>query len=155
MKDMQADGETIVGKVLGIALRCPDKAQMTPVSQARAIENGGLEGDLAVSPERGVTFISQAQWRTVISELGANLPWWTRRANVLVDAPSLAHLIGRRIRVGEMEVQIIAETRPCGLMDKLHMGLKDTLKPYCRAGVYGRVIKSGLFEIGNQVVMID
>ena len=147
-------GNKIVGKVLGIALRCKDKTKMTPVSSARAAVDGGLDGDNPVSPDRGITFIAQGQWQTTINELGVDLPWWTRRANVLIDAPALAHLIGRRIRVGEVEVDIKAETKPCDLMDKQHMGLKTTLKPDCRAGVYGRVLQAGTIKISDTVTVL-
>jgi MOSC domain-containing protein YiiM len=84
--------------------------------------DAGLVGDVEPSAHRGVTFIASQQWEIVQRELGAELPWHTRRANVLVDAASLKHLIGRTIRVGELEVAIGAETRPCGLMDELHQG---------------------------------
>ena len=147
--------EKIVGKVLGIALRCRDKTKMNPVSEARAVVEGGLEGDNPVIPNRGITFIAQGQWQTVVKELGVDLPWWTRRANVLVDAPSLTHLIGKRIRVGEVEVDIQAETKPCDLMDRQHMGLRNALKPDCRAGVYGRVMKGGSIKIGDATVACE
>jgi MOSC domain-containing protein YiiM len=144
--------DRIVGKVLGIALRCKDKTKMNPVSEARAVKEDGLEGDNPVIPNRGITFIAREQWETVMKELGVDLPWWTRRANVLVDAPSLAHLIGKTVRVGEIEVAIQAETKPCDLMDKQHMGLRNALKPDCRAGVYGRVMKGGSINIGDTVI---
>lgn len=146
--------DQIVGKVLGIALRCRDKTKMNPVDSARAEIEGGLEGDNPVIPNRGITFIAKGQWETVTKELGVDLPWWTRRANVLIDAPSLAHLIGKRIRVGEIEVDIQAETKPCDLMDSLHMGLRNVLKPECRAGVYGRVANGGGFKIGDSVAVV-
>lgn len=143
-----------VGSVAGIALRQRDKGRMTEVAEALARENGGLEGDLASRPDRGVTFISAGQWRDVVRALGEPLPWWTRRANVLVQADGLGHLIGRRIRVGEAEVQINAETEPCDLMNRLHDGLKEALLPGCRAGVYGRVVTAGRIRVGDSVTVV-
>lgn len=146
--------EQLVGKVLAIALRDADKTVMHEVADATAIENGGLVGDPPSSPDRGVTLLASGQWKLVTDQLGANLPWWTRRANVLVEADSLAHLIGCRIRLGDVELQVIAETKPCGLMDKLHNGLRAALTPDVRAGVYGRVVKAGSFRIGDAVTLV-
>lgn len=144
----------LVGKVLAIALRDADKTVMHEVADATAIENGGLVGDPPSSPDRGVTLLASGQWKLVTDQLGANLPWWTRRANVLVEADSLAHLIGRRVQIGNVELLVIAETKPCGLMDKLHNGLRAALAPDVRAGVYGRVVKAGSFRIGDAVTLV-
>ena len=66
--------ETAAGKVLAIAVRTAENGPMKEVARAVAIADGGLEGDIAVSAERGVTFIAAGQWKQVVAELGADLP---------------------------------------------------------------------------------
>ena len=51
-------------------------------------------------------------------------------------------------------MQIGAETQPCELMDRLHAGLWDALKPNCRAGVYGKVLTGGEFKVGDRVEVV-
>ncbi|HKQ46682.1 MAG TPA: MOSC domain-containing protein [Phycisphaerae bacterium] len=140
-----------IGRVLGIALRCRDKGKMTEVAEAEARVDGGLDGDLAVQAYRGVTLIAAGQWAEVQKELESDLPWYTRRANVLVDAERLGHLIGREITVGDVQLKIEGETKPCDLMDRLHHGLKAALKPECRGGVHGRVLQAGTIRVGDVV----
>lgn len=142
-----------VGTVLAIALRTTVRGPMREVASARALVGGGLEGDVRASPNRGITFLASGHWRTVTHQLHTDLPWHTRRANILVDAPSLGHLIGRKIRVGDVEVEIVGETKPCELMDALHLGLKDALVPDCRAGVHGRVLCGGEIQVGHAVML--
>jgi MOSC domain-containing protein YiiM len=144
-----------VGTVRSIALRTAVRGPMKEVAAARAAADGGLEGDVATSPRRGITFLATGQWSDVTRELGAELPWHTRRANVLVDAPKLGHLIGKTVRVGEVEVGVLAETKPCELMDALHQGLRSALAPDCRGGVHGRVLRGGRFQVGDVVVVAD
>ncbi|MEK6643350.1 MAG: MOSC domain-containing protein [Planctomycetota bacterium] len=144
----------LVGKVLSIAVRPDKRATLKEIPVANAVADGGIDGDHAVAPTRGITFISAKQWNDTLGELGADLPWHTRRANVLIDAPSLGHWIGKTIRVGEVEVEILDETRPCQLMDQLHNGLRAALKPDCRGGVLGRVSKSGSFRVGDTAEVI-
>lgn len=147
--------EEHVGTILAIAVRTVEDGPMREIQRAEATLDGGIKGDLASSPERGITFISAAQWRDAVRLLDTDLPWHTRRANVLIDADSLAHLIGKTVVFGRVRVAIKDETRPCGLMDQLHAGLKDALKPDCRAGVHGQVLAGGAFSVGDAVTLAD
>lgn len=143
-----------IGKVLGIALRCANKEEMREVREATCVENGGIEGDPTSSPDRGITLIASEQWKQVTTELGVELPWWTRRANVLIETNALGSLIGSRIRLGDVEVQVCDETRPCGLMDQLKPGLRAALKPDQRGGVNGRIVKGGILRVGDVAEVI-
>ncbi|RMF77711.1 MAG: MOSC domain-containing protein [Planctomycetota bacterium] len=144
-----SDGTTC--KVLAIAIKPAEGAPMEQVAEAVGVVDAGLEGNAPCTPDRGVTFISSKQWREVCEELGADLPWHTRRANILLDAGGLAGLVGRRVRVGEMLVEIKGESKPCGLMDKLHAGLRAALKPHARGGVFGRVVEGGAVRVGDSL----
>ncbi len=146
--------EQQVGKVLSIAVRTKINGPMREMSEAVAQANAGLEGDVPVDPQRGVTFLAQQQWEQVTRELGADLPWHTRRANLLVDCPSLGELIGKTIRVGGVEIVINGETDPCSIMDLQHPGLREILIPDMRGGVYGRVIRGGAIKRGEMINIV-
>ncbi len=141
-------------RVTAIAVRTAVDGPMREIERAAVAVDGGVDGDVDCTPDRGITFISSRQWRRVVRELGAELPWHTRRANVLVDAPELGGWIGQTIRVGGVEVAVKAETKPCGLMDQLHRGLKHALAPECRGGVYGRVTQAGSFGVGDKITIL-
>lgn len=145
---------TSVGRVQAIALRSRKKGPMQEVERAQATRNG-LTGDVDATTVRAVTFIAAGQWRQVQAELAADLPWHTRRANVLVESDSLAVLIGKTIQVGPVRLKINAETRPCAYMDELHQGLRAALKPECRGGVYGSVITEGEIAVGDEVEVVE
>lgn len=145
--------DRVIGRVLKIALRTRPKGPMREVLEADGSENGGLTGDVNSRPDRGITFMASGQWAEATRELEKELPWHTRRANVLVDAAGLAELIGQTISVGDVRVQINAETKPCSLMDRLEPGLKAALTPDCRGGVYGRILNDGQLRIGDLVIL--
>ncbi|MBW7907012.1 MAG: MOSC domain-containing protein [Phycisphaerae bacterium] len=142
-----------IGAVLAMALRTAVNGPMQEVREAVVVADGGLAGDLRSSPERGVTLISAPQWKQVCEELGVKLPWHTRRANVLLDVDRLAPLAGRRLRLGEVELDVLSETKPCGLMDQQHAGLRNALRPEWRGGVCCRVLKGGILRVGDAVVL--
>ncbi len=144
-----------VGRVLGIAIKTGVGGPMRLIDAATVDVDGGIAGDVKPSPQRGVTFISAHQWGDVQRELKAELPWHTRRANVLIDAGELGWLIGRTVRLGSVVIHVGGETKPCGLMDTLHPGLRAALQPDCRAGVFGRVIQGGAIHVGMTLEVLE
>ncbi|MGE0609765.1 MAG: MOSC domain-containing protein [Pirellulales bacterium] len=141
-------------RILAIALRSPQRGPMREVPSAVAVPDKGLEGDGHVSPERGITLLSRERWADATAELGVELPWQTRRANLLVQGIDLAAAIGGTLRLGEAVLRIEGETDPCMVMDRAHYGLKAALTPNCRGGVHGRVIQGGRIAVGDDVVLI-
>ena len=128
---------------------------MEELPQAEAHAGGGIEGDLPSPIDRGITLLSADQWEQVTRDLDRDLPWHTRRANVLVSGPGLERLIGHEIQLGPVRVTVTGETKPCKLMDQLCPGLRAALKPDCRGGVLGRITQSGTLAIGDEVVLLE
>jgi len=142
-------------RVLGLALKPAPQATMLEVDAAHAEAQGGLTGGVQPRARRGITLLSAPQWEDVVAELGVDLPWTTRRANVLLDAPTLGELRGRRIRLGDAELQIHKETEPCHKMDQACPGLWEALLPHQRGGVYGQVMVAGTIRRGDALVVLD
>jgi MOSC domain-containing protein YiiM len=147
--------DSTVGRVLAIAVRGPKTGPMRELERVALHVEGGLAGDAPATSVRGITLLASRQWRQVQEELGVELPWHTRRANVLIEADSLAHLMKKSVRLGPVPVRIHAETKPCGLMDELHPGLRAALTPDCRAGVYGTIEADGEIAIGDALVLAE
>jgi MOSC domain-containing protein YiiM len=147
-----------LGSVLDIAVRTRGAqvkvGPMRTLPRVTAQKGAGLAEDVACTdPRRGITLLSSGHWKDVVRELGADIPWHTRRANILIDAGPLGSLIGKTVRIGPVRLRIHDETRPCALMDRLHQGLRATLGPDCRAGVHGEILEAGEIQIGDEVVV--
>jgi len=141
------------GSVVSLAIRTGKLAAMRELKEVAAAAGGGLEGDNRSSRNRSVTLLAVEQWNLAIQELGVDLPWHTRRANVLVSGIDLASSIGRTLRIGEVEIAVVAETEPCEVMDRQQVGLRQALTPDCRAGVYGRIVRGGTLRVGDAVTV--
>jgi len=100
---------------------------------------------------RSITLMSKEAWKDVCDELGADLPWHTRRVNLLVKGIDLPATLGKRVRLGEVRILVHGESKPCELMEKQHRGLRCALKPHCRGGVYGEVLEGGTIRLGDVV----
>ncbi len=147
--------QRIVGTIEAIAVRTVKNGPMKELSRVEARADGGVDGDLPSALDRGITLLSADQWERVTRDLDRDLPWHTRRANVLVSGPGLGRLIGQEIQVGAVGVAVTGETKPCKLMDQLCPGLRAALTPECRGGVLGRITQSGTLAIGDDIVLLE
>jgi len=139
-------------KLLGIAIK-PKRLQ--PMHELDAVELSvalGLVGDSRGKPgPRQVTLLSQTAWRAICADLGMELPWTTRRANLLVDDLPLFQSSGARILLGQAVLEITGETDPCARMETAQQGLFEALRRDWRGGVCCRVVRGGLLELGMDV----
>ena len=143
------------GTLQGIAVRGASRAPMQVVQEASVTVSEGIVEDYRGTGLRQVTFIDAGQWRHVMTELGVDLPWHTRRANLLVDGLDLPSTVGSRLRIGDCLFEIQGETDPCQRMDELQAGLRAGLKPEMRGGVWGRVLESGQLRVGQSVEVTE
>jgi MOSC domain-containing protein YiiM len=73
---------------------------------------------------------------------------------LLIGGLDLSATIGRTLSIGSTRIQVHGETKPCGLMDQQHAGLRQALVPDCRGGVYGQVLTGGTILVGDPVSLI-
>src|SRR5262245_55348080 len=110
------------GLLLGIATRPVRHAPMEEVMAARITIETGVNRDARGQPgRRQATVITRDGWEAACLELGvADLPWTTRRANLLVDGVDLRDKIGYDLRIGDAVLTVSGETRPCKVMEQAY-----------------------------------
>jgi len=141
------------GVIVGLAVKTAHGAPMELVDSVSVTEEG-IEGNVHQRNERRITLLSKEQWVEMQTELGGDLPWTTRRANVLVEGLPLGDLIGKTLQVGGIEVHLYGETHPCGQMEAAQAGLQATMTPECRGGVHGSVVSGGEVRVGDTVQVL-
>ena len=150
---IESDGPR--GVVKALALWSGEELPTREVNEVRVTAGRGFEGDERGVGKRGVTLLSIERWTDTMREMGEDLPWHTRRANILTEGIDLTATIGKRLRIGEVEIDVHDETRPCKLMDELCPGLRRALKPDKRGGVVGEVIHEGEIRVGDAVTVLE
>lgn len=139
-----------MGRLKGIAIRSASRAAMEEVDSVSVSVESGLAGDRhGDMAARQVTVLSAADWRAVCDELGADLPWTARRANLLLDGVDLPRVAGVRVGIGQCLLEITGETDPCGRMDEQRDGLRRALTPDWRGGRTCRVVSGGEIQVGD------
>ncbi len=145
--------EAFEGTIRAIALKPEHKGPMRLVDTVTVHEEG-LDGN--VVQERHITLLAHEQWEAAQHELGGDMPWETRRANILVEGiASFSEIIGYRVNLGDVTLRVVGETRPCSQMDHAQPGLQAALKPECRGGVHGRVVNGGTIRVGDRVTLSE
>ncbi len=144
-----------MGRLVGIARRDTKRAPMETLEQAEVSDQTGVAQDSRGKPgNRTVTVISARDWREVCAELGQEIPWTTRRANLLVDDIDLPKSAGQIIEVGDVRLKVTMEVDPCSRMDEQVEGLTNALKPDWRGGVGCCVLQGGTISIGDAVTIV-
>lgn len=144
-------------ELVAIAFRRQAKGRMLEIREVDIRCEDGVVPDTRGKPgRRQVSVLSLPSWREACAELGADLPWTVRRANLLVDGLRFSAAdVGRILRIGEVELELTVETDPCPRMDAQHAGLTAALTPDWRGGVCGRVRRAGRVRIGDAVGFAD
>ena len=138
------------GKVLAIARRSRSREPMETLDAATVTVEAGVDGDhRGKLRDRQVTVLAKESWDAACQDLERELPWTTRRANILVEGLALAGEVGATIRIGDLELLITDETDPCLVMEQQAAGLKAALTPDWRGGVTCRVASGGDIRVGD------
>lgn len=152
---MTSSNETLRGAVAAIAFRPTDGRPMQELAECNVVPGRGLDCENRPSGRREVTLLSKQGWEQTCRRPDAALSWHLRRANFLIDGLDPGRLIDRELTIGPICIKIHGETRPCGLMDEQHAGLREALIPECRGGVHGQVLVGGTVRVGDAVCVHD
>ncbi len=135
-----------------IATRGARRAPMSLHDRIYVDAASGLAGDARRKPGRAqVSILSAEKWADACAAFGADIPWTVRRANLLVSGVPLAPVVGLRLSIGGVVLEVTIEMDPCERMDEQHQGLKRILEADARGGVRCRIVQSGWIGVGDAV----
>ena len=144
------------GQLVAIAVRSATRVPMETLDRARVTLEQGVDGEFRGKPgPRQVTVLAEESWSAACAELGEELPWTLRRANLLVRGVDLEESVGSRLRVGGTLLEVTEETAPCRIMDLQHEGLRAALTPHWRGGVCARVVEGGEIAVGDAAGLVE
>jgi MOSC domain-containing protein YiiM len=145
------------GRLIGLARREAKRAPMETLERGRIGVEFGLEGACrglrrpGKEPKRQVTVLSRESWDAACAELGREVPWTARRANLLVEGLALPRRAGDVMAIGEVRLEVTVEVEPCERMEEAAAGLQQAMRPDWRGGVGCRVLAGGDVAIGDEI----
>ena len=120
-----------------------------------SFENGvGQDSRGKKQGKRQVTIMTKENWHSTCIELGQEIPWTTRRANILIEGLDLKDKTGQKLRIGTALVEITGELEPCNRMDQQFEGLTQILEKDWRGGVTCKLIEEGEVHLNDKVELL-
>lgn len=120
-----------------------------------AEEGKGLIGDrYHGTRHRHVTIQSQELLDRAAGELGHEFEAGATRRNITVDAGEIPTKPGTRVRIGDVDLEVVRVSAPCRLLDdEIGPGAAAALRR--RSGSVCRVLTTGTITVGDGVTFSD
>ncbi len=140
-----------MGELKKIFLKRGRLAPMDEVEQVKLKTAKGIVGNLEQNIARQITIIEEEVWEELIKKYHRDLPPEVRRANLLVSGLELKNSRKKILVVGDCQIKIFGETKPCERMDQVAMGLQEDMSQNWRGGVFGKALNDGIIKKGDRV----
>jgi MOSC domain-containing protein YiiM len=148
------------GTVTDIVIGPAEGGPVRSVTEVSALSGRGLEGDRYLvaegeehDPADEITLIAVEGIERASEEAGLELSPADMRRNIVTRGVDLSYLIGKRFRVGEVEIEALADNPPCRYLQEL--AGKPLLKPMIKhGGVRGRILRTGIIRVGDPIRML-
>jgi MOSC domain-containing protein YiiM len=148
------------GEVVSVFIAPEEGAPTVEVTEVRAIEGSGLEGDRYFAnagkmskrnkPEREVTLIESEAIEAVARDYDIAFGLGDSRRNIVTRGVPLNHLVGREFNVGETRLRGIKLCDPCGYLESLTAeGVRKALAN--RGGLNAQILSGGVIRPGDEV----
>jgi MOSC domain-containing protein YiiM len=123
---------------------------MEELQEARAMQDVGLEGCAHARPQGRRQVLLMDRETLDVFELAPGIV----RENVTTEGLDVNGLaIGRRLQIGEVELQVSAVCDPCEQIEALRAGLQAAMQG--RRGMLCKVVRGGILRRGDEIVVIE
>ena len=140
-------------KVVAIRIAPGSRIQARAVDAVDAEAGKGLVGDrYHGARRRQVTLQSQEELDQAAEDLGHAVEAHATRRNITVDVGEIPAKPGTRLRIGDVDFEVVRDAAPCRLLDDwIGPGAMAALRG--RAGSALRVLSSGTIRVGDSVTV--
>ena len=133
-----------------------------PIKEVNSIEvlaNKGIVGDRHFhdfnDPFSQISLIESENIDEYNIKFGLNIPYINFRRNVVTKGIQLNDLIGKKLKVGNVELEGIELCRPCKHLTEM-LNQKNVLKEFMRkGGLRCQILSSSEITIGDKINLLD
>ena len=133
--------------------------QINEVNSIDVLANQGVVGDRHFKefndPYNQLSLIESENIDYYNIKFGSNIPYLDFRRNVVTKGIQLNDLVGKKLLVGNVEVEVVDLCRPCRHLTEV-LGQDNILKEFLRrGGLRCQVLSSSSIKIGDKIKVLD
>ena len=147
-----------ISKVFKLGIAKDSNKEIAEVSSIEVLANKGVVGDRHFDeyndPYNQLTLIESENIDYYNTKYGLDIPYKDFRRNVVTKGIQLNDLIGKKIKIGKVEVEGIDLCRPCRHLTEV-LNQSNVLKEFLRrGGLRCQILNSSTINIDDEIKVI-
>ena len=148
-----------MSKIIKIGVASDNNKEIQEVNSIKVFANKGIVGDRHYKefndPYCQLTLIESENIDYYNSKYGFNFRYVDFRRNIITKGISLNNLIGKKLLIGKVEVEVIDLCRPCRHLTEM-LNQKNILKEFMRrGGLRCQILSSAKINIDDEIKILD
>lgn len=148
-----------MGEVLRLGITKNNNQPIKEVNSIEVLANKGIIGDRHFhefnDPYNQLSLIESENIDDYNIRFGLNIPYIDFRRNVITKGIRLNDLIGKKLKVGSVELDAIDLCRPCRHLTEM-LNQKNVLKEFLRkGGIRCQILSSSNIHVGDKIELIS
>ena len=146
-----------MSKVIKLGITNSNNKKIKEVESIEVLANKGVVGDRHFSdyndPFCQLTLIESENIDFYNLKYGLNIPYVEFRRNIVTEGIRLNELIGKRLKIGNVEVEAVDLCRPCRHLTEV-LCQDNILKEFLRkGGLRCQILSSSIIKIGDKIII--
>ena len=148
-----------MAEVLKIGITANNNQPIKEVNSIEVIANKGIVGDRHFhefnDPYNQLSLIESENIDEYNVRFNLNISYIDFRRNIVTKGIQLNDLIGKKLRVGNVKLEVIDLCRPCRHLTEM-LNQKNVLKEFLRkGGLRCRILSSSSINVGDKINIIN
>ena len=148
-----------MAEVFKLGIAANNNQSILEVNSIEVLANKGIVGDRhfheSNDPYNQLSLIESENIDDYNIKFGLNIPYIDFRRNVVTKGIKLNDLIGKKLKVGNVELEAIELCRPCRHLTEM-LNQKNILKEFMRkGGLRCQILSSSKINIGDKIEVIN
>ena len=146
-----------MSKVIKLGISNSNNKKIKEVESIEVLANKGVVGDRHFSdyndPFCQLTLIESENIDFYNLKYGLNIPYVEFRRNIVTEGIRLNELVGKKLRIGNVEVEAVDLCRPCRHLTEI-LCQDNILKEFLRkGGLRCQILTSSIIKIGDEIII--
>ena len=148
-----------MSEVYKIGITINNNKPINEVSSINVLANKGIIGDRHFKqfndPYNQLTLIESENIDYYNIKHGLNIPYIDFRRNIITKGIKLNNLVGKKILVGNVKLEVIDLCRPCKHLSEV-LGQDNIIKEFLRrGGLRCQILTSSTIKINDKISLVD